>query len=80
MPNNVLIIGTMNDIDRSVESMDFALRRRFAWFEIEADDTRFDVMMSDVLADKPELKQSAKERYTRLNGQIAKPEEGLGPV
>jgi hypothetical protein len=34
IPENVFIIGTMNDIDRSVESMDFAMRRRFAWKEI----------------------------------------------
>jgi len=36
IPENVYIIGTMNDIDRSVESMDFAMRRRFAWKEITA--------------------------------------------
>lgn len=36
IPNNLYIIGTMNDIDRSVESMDFALRRRFAWYEVSA--------------------------------------------
>lgn len=36
VPENVYIIGTMNDIDRSVESMDFAMRRRFAWKEISA--------------------------------------------
>ncbi len=36
VPENVYIIGTMNDIDRSVESMDFAMRRRFAWKEIAA--------------------------------------------
>ena len=36
VPQNVYIIGTMNDIDRSVESMDFAFRRRFAFMEIEA--------------------------------------------
>ena len=40
IPRNVYIIGTMNDIDRSVESMDFALRRRFAWREIKADDSK----------------------------------------
>ena len=38
IPENVYIIGTMNDIDRSVESMDFALRRRFAWKEIKPED------------------------------------------
>ena len=36
VPENVYIIGTMNDIDRSVESMDFAFRRRFRWEEISA--------------------------------------------
>jgi len=39
VPENVYIIGTMNDIDRSVESMDFAMRRRFAWIEIKAPST-----------------------------------------
>ena len=37
IPENVIVIGTMNDIDRSVESMDFALRRRFIWKEIEVE-------------------------------------------
>lgn len=36
VPENVYIIGTMNDIDRSVESMDFAMRRRFTFKEITA--------------------------------------------
>ncbi len=35
IPENVLVIGTMNDIDRSVESMDLALRRRFLWLDVE---------------------------------------------
>lgn len=34
IPENVVIIGTMNDIDRSVETFDFALRRRFHWMEV----------------------------------------------
>ena len=36
VPENVYIIGTMNDIDRSVESMDFAMRRRFTFKEVTA--------------------------------------------
>ena len=38
IPENVYIIGTMNDIDRSVEAFDLALRRRFTWIEINAND------------------------------------------
>ena len=37
IPQNVYLIGTMNTIDRSVESFDFALRRRFLWIEVLAD-------------------------------------------
>jgi len=37
IPQNVYIIGTMNNIDRSVDSFDFALRRRFMWEEIIPD-------------------------------------------
>ena len=38
VPENVYIIATMNDIDRSVESIDFAFRRRFTWFEVKPKD------------------------------------------
>lgn len=37
IPKNVYILGTMNDVDRGVEAMDFAIRRRFAWHEVTAD-------------------------------------------
>lgn len=39
VPDNVYIIGTMNNIDRSVESMDFAMRRRFYFKEITAEES-----------------------------------------
>ena len=32
IPDNLYIIGTMNEIDFSLEQIDFALRRRFLWF------------------------------------------------
>lgn len=38
IPKNIILIGTMNDIDRSVESFDFALRRRFRWIQIKVSD------------------------------------------
>lgn len=36
IPKNLCILATMNDIDRSVEAFDFALRRRFKWIEADA--------------------------------------------
>lgn len=39
IPDNVIIIGTMNDIDRSVDTFDFALRRRFRWVNVGVDTT-----------------------------------------
>lgn len=50
VPENVYIIGTMNDIDRSVESMDFAMRRRFAWIEVKANENTgmLDEKLSDI--------------------------------
>lgn len=38
IPHNLHLIGTMNDIDRSVESFDFALRRRFRWVDVKANE------------------------------------------
>lgn len=64
IPENVYIIGTMNDIDRSVESMDFAMRRRFAWAEIKATDN------TDMLDELGNMKNEAIEIMNRLNKVI----------
>ncbi|MEE1540918.1 MAG: AAA family ATPase, partial [Paludibacteraceae bacterium] len=68
VPENVYIIGTMNDIDRSVESMDFAFRRRFAFAEVKAEDN---VKMLDEL-EVLDLKDDAINRMNRLNSAISK--------
>lgn len=64
VPENVYIIGTMNDIDRSVESMDFAMRRRFAWEEVKANENTG--MLDDLL----EMKEEVVEVMKRLNAAI----------
>lgn len=69
IPDNVYIIGTMNDIDRSVDSFDFAMRRRFRFIEIKADER---LEMLDVLGEK---KEEAICRMTALNNEIAKVED-----
>ena len=47
IPKNVYIIGTMNDVDRGVEAMDFAIRRRFAWREVTAAESANNMGLSD---------------------------------
>ena len=58
IPDNVYIIGTMNDIDRSVDTFDFAMRRRFRFVEVTAESQLY-------ILDK-ELGECAEEAKTRL--------------
>lgn len=67
VPENVYIIGTMNDIDRSVESFDFAMRRRFVWLEITAEES----------AENMNLTKECKAKMKSLNDKISEI-EGLG--
>lgn len=70
IPENVYIIGTMNDIDRSVDTFDFAMRRRFRFVEITAESQLG--MLDEPLGDGAE---EAKIRLRNLNASIEKVEE-----
>lgn len=70
IPENIYIIGTMNDIDRSVDSFDFAMRRRFRFVEVRAESTQD---MLDTIADE-DTKNEAIARMDRLNAEILKAE------
>lgn len=71
IPENVYIIGTMNDIDRSVDSFDFAMRRRFRFVELRADE-RLEMLAS---LENEELEAEAIKRMTALNKEIADAED-----
>jgi len=70
IPENVYLIGTMNDIDRSVDTFDFAMRRRFRFVEVTAESQVG--MLDDVLGDKAE---EAKTRLRNLNAAIENVQE-----
>ena len=75
VPENVYILGTMNDIDKSVSNFDFAIRRRFTWLNIEAEDN-FDSMFESE-EELKEYKESARKKMISLNNAITEI-EGLG--
>ena len=79
IPENLYIIGTMNDIDRSVDSFDFAMRRRFRFIEIKADATTgmLDGLRSNRLDEAANelLPEKAINRMTALNEAILEVED-----
>ena len=70
IPENVYIICTMNDIDRSVDTFDFAMRRRFRFVEVTAESQLG--MLDTALGDKAE---EAKIRLRNLNAAIENVQE-----
>lgn len=69
IPKNVYIIGTMNDIDRNVESMDFAIRRRFTWMEIKPENNLG--MWDDPNHGIIEYKDNATKYMNAINNKIS---------
>jgi 5-methylcytosine-specific restriction protein B len=85
LPRDLFVIGTMNEIDQSVETLDFALRRRFLWrlcpFER---DTLLEIVRSRWRGDVPsrfrpddavEQLELFADRATALNAAIAASDE-----
>ena len=70
IPENVYIIGTMNDIDRSVDTFDFAMRRRFRFVEVMADSQLY--ILDQELGEDAE---EAKLRLRNLNAAIENVQE-----
>ena len=81
IPENIVIIGTMNDIDRSVDTFDYALRRRFKWINVEVNKvlliSTFDQMCEHHKAEYS-ISSDDLNRYVaqicEMNSVLAKPE------
>ncbi|HRR40601.1 MAG TPA: AAA family ATPase, partial [Syntrophales bacterium] len=80
IPPNLYIIGTMNDIDRSVESMDFALRRRFGWREISWEESLAIIDAKIPTASNPELNSATRRIMAAVNNVIIKDKMELEPA
>lgn len=71
VPDNLYIIGTMNTADRSVESLDTALRRRFSFVEMPAKPEKLvDVTIED--AEEIDLEQLLDKINQRIELLIDK--------
>ena len=70
IPENVYIIGTMNDIDRSVECMDFAMRRRFTFKEVTAEESAKNMELSDEATERMEGLNNAISEIEGLNSSF----------
>ena len=70
IPENLIILGSMNDIDRSVSTFDFALRRRFEWISIDANETMEETLISMAKGTSSDIVKNVAKRICNMNEKL----------
>lgn len=80
IPPNVYLIGTMNTADRSLSMMDYALRRRFSFFDLQPEfqSSKFSAHLDSLGLTKIEIGHLVSQ-MTTLNNEIKEEKRFLGP-
>ena len=72
VPSNLYIIGTMNTTDRSVGHIDYAIRRRFAFYTLTANKDAIISYYDSLKQAENETKKIALELFASISGFITK--------